>query len=261
MDIWLGIKDDPIRLEDVSDSKIKEAEKELDVNLPDTYIDLIKQQNGGVIKKNAFKVEFSNVWDENHIYVNFIYGIGRNEGILDTKYLTKEWGLPNNLVLLSGDGHTWVALDYSDKGKEPPVIYYDTDEGVKHVLADTFSDFINGLTTDDTKNTELLMEDSMSIDKNKVATLFTDGNDIEKIVQTLDILQTYEDPNWTVDQLNSLLDRNNEMITSTVGQTLMVILDIYFDELNKDKLTSIVEKLLKKGEEGKIFAKIVKERL
>ncbi|MED3648801.1 SMI1/KNR4 family protein [Halalkalibacterium halodurans] len=261
MDIWLGIKDDPIRLEDVSDSKVEEAEKELNVDLPNAYVDLIKQQNGGVIKKNAFKVEFPNVWDEDLIYVNFIYGIGRNEGILDTKHLTKEWGLPDDLVLLSGDGHTWVALDYSDKGKEPPVIYYDTDEGVKHVLADTFSDFINGLTDDDTKNTELLMEDSMSIDKDKVSTLFSQENDIEKIVQTLDILQTYEDPNWTVDQLNSLLDRNNELITSTVGQTLMVILDIYFDELDKAKLISIAKKLSEKGEDGKIFAEIVKERL
>jgi hypothetical protein len=32
--------------------------------------------------------------------------------LLDTPYLVQEWELPTPVVLLSGDGHYWIALDY-----------------------------------------------------------------------------------------------------------------------------------------------------
>ncbi len=33
---------------------------------------------------------------------------------MDTHYMTKECGLPEKQVFLTGDGHWWIKLDYRD---------------------------------------------------------------------------------------------------------------------------------------------------
>src|SRR5690606_37330797 len=48
--------------------------------------------------------------------------------VFDSSRLTVEWGLPKELVLLEGDGHTWIALDYRKSTEGPTVIAIATDE-------------------------------------------------------------------------------------------------------------------------------------
>ncbi|MGY3215794.1 hypothetical protein ACVWWV_000296 [Bacillus sp. TE9122W] len=43
---------------------------------------------------------------------------------MDSAYLIKEWELPEGLVLISGDGHTWVAMDYRKMKKNPAIHYF-----------------------------------------------------------------------------------------------------------------------------------------
>jgi hypothetical protein len=76
-----------------------------------------------------------------HVGIDAINGIWRatvcspNEasglglGILATAYLVREWGLPSGVVLLDGDGPTWIALDYRSCGSagEPSVVWLDVD--------------------------------------------------------------------------------------------------------------------------------------
>ena len=57
----------------------------------------------------------------------------------------REWGLPNTYVPLEGDGHTWLALDYSDSSIEPKVVVAETDDGNSLVVANTFNEFISNL--------------------------------------------------------------------------------------------------------------------
>ena len=57
----------------------------------------------------------------------------------------REWGLPSAYVPLEGDGHTWLALDYSDSSIEPRVVVTETDGGNSLVVANSFSEFISGL--------------------------------------------------------------------------------------------------------------------
>jgi hypothetical protein len=52
---------------------------------------------------------------------DFMHGIGppgvpRHTTLLDTPYLVREWDLPASIVLLYGEGHYWVALDYRAVG-------------------------------------------------------------------------------------------------------------------------------------------------
>ncbi len=48
-------------------------------------------------------------------------------------------------MLLDGDGHTWIALDYRKPGREPPVIFIESDSKESTVLAPTFAAFFEAL--------------------------------------------------------------------------------------------------------------------
>lgn len=70
----------------------------------------------------------------------------RKPAFLESEYLIKEWGLPRNIVLISGDGHSWIALDYRNTKQEPPVIFVDVDDGQIIKIAPNFEAFLKGLT-------------------------------------------------------------------------------------------------------------------
>jgi SMI1-KNR4 cell-wall len=62
-----------------------------------------------------------------------------------TRALIAEWGLPEGIVLLSGDGHSWVALDYRNTKKEPPVIFVESESGRTESIAPNFENFLQRL--------------------------------------------------------------------------------------------------------------------
>jgi hypothetical protein len=72
---------------------------------------------------------------------------GRGLSLLDSPYLVEEWGLPSPVVLLSGDGHCWIGLDYRACGSrgEPAVTGFDPDAETELPLAPDFRSFIEGL--------------------------------------------------------------------------------------------------------------------
>ncbi|GLJ04032.1 SMI1/KNR4 family protein [Bacillus sp. YKCMOAS1] len=134
-------------LKKISKAEISKAEKKLGVTLPDTYKKLIFEQNGGYTVHNAFPTTHSNSWAEDHIQFNHLLGIAEDEGIMDSAYLIKEWELPEGLVLINGDGHTWVAMDYRKTKENPAIHYFDVEMEEDFKLADSFDEFIEGLYT------------------------------------------------------------------------------------------------------------------
>jgi len=58
--------------------------------------------------------------------------------------LVAEWGLPQNTVPLTGDGHWWIVLDYRKNG-EPGVTWLDVEVGQDIELASSFGQFLSGL--------------------------------------------------------------------------------------------------------------------
>ncbi|APT47416.1 SMI1/KNR4 family protein [Bacillus safensis] len=134
-------------LKKINAEEIAKAEKKLGVTLPDTYKKLILEQNGGYIVHNAFPTTHSNSWAEDHIQFNHLLGIAEDEGIMDSAYLIKEWELPEGLVLINGDGHTWVAMDYRKTKENPAIHYFDVEMEEDFKLADSFDEFIQGLYT------------------------------------------------------------------------------------------------------------------
>ena len=137
----------------LTDELVREAECELGVTLPSALLDLLRIQNGGIVAADhdAFPTGRPTSWSEDRVPFDNLMGIGRREGttsLLDTPYLVEEWAMPAPLVLLSGDGHCWIGLDYRTCGRdgEPSVTWFETDLDAELVLADDFRSFIEGLT-------------------------------------------------------------------------------------------------------------------
>jgi SMI1 / KNR4 family (SUKH-1) len=93
------------------------AERELGVKLPETLLRLLRIQNGGAVAStwNTCPTA-SNFYAGNHVPFDHLFGIGPATAtgpttLLDTTNLVQEWGLPTHVVLLSGEGHHWIALD------------------------------------------------------------------------------------------------------------------------------------------------------
>lgn len=136
----------------LTDAVVEDAEFRLGVRLPAALLEILRVQNGGAVAEmwNAFPTDVPTSWSENHVPLDDMMGIGRHDGqmsLLDTAYLVEEWGLPSPLVLLSGDGHCWIALDYRVCGKrgEPSVTWFDADDGAELPLAADFRSFVERL--------------------------------------------------------------------------------------------------------------------
>lgn len=106
----------------VTDQAILEAERLLNVTLPSSLLDLLRQQNGGQVtsSRNAFPTSRPTSWSADHVPFDSVPGIGHRErtiSLLDSPYLVEEWNLPAPVVLVSGDGPCWIGLDYRACGR------------------------------------------------------------------------------------------------------------------------------------------------
>lgn len=135
----------------LTEEMVEAAEAELGVRLPGSYLALLGVRNGGrpAAPFTAFPTSRRTSWAEDHVPFEEMFGIGpvgSEDGLLGNAYLCEEWEIPDGLVLISGDGHYWIALDYRKaKGGEPAVCWYDTDERKSLGLAATFDAFVAGL--------------------------------------------------------------------------------------------------------------------
>ncbi|SMD23778.1 SMI1/KNR4 family protein [Lentzea albidocapillata] len=136
----------------LTDEAVREAEALLGVRLPEALLELLRVQNGGgvVDERSAFPTSEPTSWAPDHVPFDSLMGIGtaeRTTSLLDTRYLVEEWGLPSPVVLLTGDGHWWIALDYRTCGVtgEPSVVWLDAEGECELPLAADFRTFLDGL--------------------------------------------------------------------------------------------------------------------
>ncbi|HVK24750.1 MAG TPA: SMI1/KNR4 family protein [Actinokineospora sp.] len=136
----------------LTDEAVREAERALGVALPATLVELLRVQNGGgvVFGRTAYPTSTRTSWAPDQVPFEDLMGIGPAGSvrtILDTPHLVREWDLPEPIVLLTGDGHWWIALDYRVCGPtgEPSVAWLDVDMREDLTLAPDFRSFIEGL--------------------------------------------------------------------------------------------------------------------
>ncbi|KAB7672563.1 SMI1/KNR4 family protein [Bacillus sp. B1-b2] len=139
---------------------IAKVEGELGYELPESYIWLMKQHNGGVPVNTCYPTNMATSWAEDHIAITGIMGIGYNKsyslcGDLGSQFMIDEWGYPNIGVAICdcpSAGHDMIFLDYRECGPqgEPKVVHIDQEGDYEiTILADNFEDFIRGLVHDD----------------------------------------------------------------------------------------------------------------
>ena len=83
--------------------------------------------------------------DDGHVSVGHFLGTRIKDGeyVLDAVYLAREWEIPDKMVLIAGDGHTWFALDYSAKRADPPVVFLAGYEWLSVRVANHFEEFLS----------------------------------------------------------------------------------------------------------------------
>jgi hypothetical protein len=140
----------------LTDEMVVKAETILGVKLPQLFIDLLKIKNGGYSKGFVFPTTVAQSWADDHVPLSDVYGIGFEEdtySIMQSAYLREEWGMFEKLIVISGDGHYFIALDYR-KSDTPTVCWIDTecDEDVQ--IASSFESFIAGLVSGEDFNFE-----------------------------------------------------------------------------------------------------------
>jgi hypothetical protein len=159
-------------LRDLTRETVARAEAYLGIVLPNSYIELLKIKNGGDTKGFVIPVEYKHKWVGDHLDVDHLNGIGLiqpqppdfygwegSNNIYMSPYMIREWGLPERQIMLCGDGHTWITLDYR-RGPEPVVTWLDNDAGPEFedsVIADSFDDFLSKLLPLDAVDPETML--------------------------------------------------------------------------------------------------------
>ena len=153
-DNWYALKEyvsDP-----PSDELIASVEEELGYKLPDAYIWLMKQHNGGIPVNTCYPCDEPTCWSDDHVAITGIFGIGREKscslcGELGSQFMIDEWEYPAIGVAICdcpSAGHDMIFLDYRACGPQgdPAVVHVDQENDYKIThLADSFEEFIRGL--------------------------------------------------------------------------------------------------------------------
>ena len=147
---WAPTRSPPAPL---TDGSLEAVETMLGRTLPDAYVNLLREQNGGrllrdvVLINDSIPAKFLG-WIEDAYEIGTLHGAIPDKDALDsvtaTSYMTTEWRLPPDLVLLAGNGHTWLALDYSKPG-EPSVVIARADEPELFKIAENFTALLSQL--------------------------------------------------------------------------------------------------------------------
>jgi hypothetical protein len=142
-----------------TDALIASIEQELGYTLPASYIEFMKQHNGGIPKRCAFPTTERTTWAEDHVALSGILGIGREKtyslcGGLGSQFMIEEWEYPDIGVYFAhcpSAGHDMICFDYRKNGKtgEPEVVHVDQEDDYKITfLAPDFVTFIKRLVDD-----------------------------------------------------------------------------------------------------------------
>lgn len=187
-----------------TDKLIESIENELGYKLPESYIEMMRVQNGGIPFNCCFPTTESTSWADNHVAISGIYGIGRTKsyslcGDLGSQFMIDEWGYPNIGICICdcpSAGHDLIMLDYRKCGKqgEPEVIHVDQESDYEITfLAKNFETFIKGLVNEEVYDTseEDLKDELESIKSGQFSNTLTQlikGNksfDFDRILRNL----------------------------------------------------------------------------
>lgn len=133
----------------LTDQMVRQAESALGVRLPHSYVGLLRQRNGGVLRNVRYPTPFKTQWASDHAEIHVVLGVGHAEGAdAQSAALIAEWDYPQIGVVIGVTalaGPDTIMLDYSACGAdgEPTVAY--VWEGNARTVAGSFGRFMDDL--------------------------------------------------------------------------------------------------------------------
>ncbi|WP_046173551.1 SMI1/KNR4 family protein [Domibacillus indicus] len=133
----------------INDDIIRKAESKLTIKFPETFKQLMKEQNGGQLTYPYFM--FPNSAVECKLDIDPIHFEEDDTSIVSSEDLLKEANLPKDLIVLWWDFHNWLVMDYRFTKENPSIQFicedYSTGEMTWYYtkMADTFDDFLKQL--------------------------------------------------------------------------------------------------------------------
>jgi len=206
MSVWKRDEENSNVFNPIGVSRIKEVEQQLGVLLPILYVEMILEQNGGEIIYNACPSSVPTIWGEDFVKVDSIMGIEEDGGILVSDQYINEWGMPKNLILLNGDGHTWIALDYKKNKEIPPVIFMNNEGEQIIELALNFESFIEKLITVEESDFDVKVEieDMPTYTENEIIKEIK-TTDLTKLIDMIAMMSYSYNQKFTFEQYEKLL--------------------------------------------------------
>ena len=128
---------------------LRRFEEEYQVTLPDSYKQFVSddsrvQQHYEAPIEGPVPTTLAYFIENNTVSIGGFYSPDplRPMSLFSSGYLCEEWQLPKGLVLISGDGHTWIALDYRSTQTDPPVVFVESDSCEHVLIAKSFTDLL-----------------------------------------------------------------------------------------------------------------------
>lgn len=259
-DIWANHVLDDYELDPLDDKTIEKVERKLGFTFPVSYINQLKEKNGGELKCNRYPYVYEQDIDEENpeenadLTIDFLYGIStqKSEGVLESIYLIKEWELPKDIVIISDNaGERFIAFDYRQTKTNPPNILIDTEMEFEDVIATNFEELLSKLYEDEDDGANDLTE----VEK------FNDSythEEAEKIFKTdklgliEEALQYFyrndKDSTWLLANMEQLVHSKKAFhAPHTVAEMLYKIIESRYDtesSENKQLIGRIIDQLM-----------------
>ena len=256
MNVWKETSEYYTVETDFTKRDIEFIESELDISIPVNYLNVLQDQNGGLLVCDSLKVDFENSWADDHLPFNNLYGISKDSTVNDTKNTLSEWGITGKNLLIGGDGTYIYFLNFDYADTAPTVCYLDISTGDSKEVAESFDELISNLYVQDdfetfdfdggtNPRTDTNFRDLvMSKDQEEVISGFihwigVDGPTKEVIEEMTRQLKNSSDPSMTMflaEQLTQFIV-NEEALTYLEPKDVMLI----FESKNDDNLQVYIE--------------------
>jgi len=143
-----------------TDEDVASVEGKLGYRLPKAYVELLKQQNGGIPKNTNHRTQEPTSWSEDHVAITGIFSLGSKKpcslcGEFGSQFWIDEWGYPPIGVYFAdcpSAGHDMICMDFRSCGPngEPQIVHVDQEFDYKITfVAKSFEAFIRGLEGDE----------------------------------------------------------------------------------------------------------------
>ncbi len=125
------------------DERVDYFEKETGLRLPESFVRVRELGDNRVVSLPEAAPPVAKRYFPDGCYeLGDFLGVdaGPSLTILDSPALAREWGLPEFVLPIEGDGHVWLSLDYRQPSEEPAIVLCFSESGEIIPVARTFGE-------------------------------------------------------------------------------------------------------------------------